>query len=39
MILINPITLQAGYWIGNGVSILDVFLRVFLTERGQEEDD
>ncbi len=39
MILINPVTLQAGYRIGNGVSILNVFLGVFLGEHGHGQQD
>jgi len=37
VILIDPVTLQAGYWIGSGVPSLDVFLRVFLREHGRAE--
>ena len=41
VILINPIALEAGYRIRDGVSILDILLGVFLAEggRGQQNQD
>jgi hypothetical protein len=39
MILIDPVALQTGYWIGSGVPSLNVFLRVFLGEHGRGQQD